>query len=99
MSDLKKHYYAYDDGINADELQDCIIQECESAGLIISYDEDLSKDIDRDHAFTLENPYKEKLKTILNICDINAKQWNEVEHDPADEFKKISKIIREGLEI
>ena len=42
---------------------------------------------------------KDELKKILKICDLNAKQWNEIEHDPVKEFKLMSEIIREDLKI
>ena len=38
---------------------------------------------------------RKKLKQIKNICLINAKQWNEIEHDPVEEFKLMAEIIAE----
>ncbi len=99
MSKLPEHYFAYNDGTPAYEIEECIIQECESAGLNIEADEDLAKERGYDEAFVVTNPYKEKLKKILKICDLNVKQWNEVEHDPVEEFKLMSEIIREDLKI
>lgn len=101
MSKLPEHYFAYNDGTPAYEIEECIIQECESAGLNIEADEDLAKKRGYDEAFVVTNPYKERLKKILEICEINSsKSWvDDFENDPADEFKLISKIIREDLKI
>ena len=99
MSKLPEHYFAYNDGTPGYEIEECIIQECESAGLLIEPDEDLAKKRGYDYASVVTNPYKEKLKKILKICDLNVKQWNEIEHDPVKEFKLMSEIIREDLKI
>ena len=99
MSKLPEHYFAYNDGTPGYEIEECIIQECESAGLLIEPDEDLAKKRGYDYASVVTNPYKEKLKKILKICDLNEKQWNEIEHDPVKEFKLMSEIIREDLKI
>ena len=99
MSKLPEHYFAYNDGTPGYEIEECIIQECESAGLLIEPDEDLAKKRGYDYASVVTNPYKEKLKKILKICDLNVKQCNEIEHDPVKEFKLMSEIIREDLKI
>ena len=36
---MPKYYFSYNDGTPSEELADCIITECESAGLIIEADE------------------------------------------------------------
>ena len=41
------------------------------------------------------NPAADKLKQILEICKTNAKNWNETENDPVEEFKLMIKIIEE----
>ena len=41
------------------------------------------------------NRLRIKLRQIKNICLTNAKQWNETEHDPVEEFKLMAKIIEE----
>ena len=54
------------------EVEECIIQECESAGLEITEDEDLAEERGYDRAFEVVNPYKDKLKKVLEICKINS---------------------------
>ena len=41
------------------------------------------------------NRLRKKLRQIKNICLTNAKQWNETEHDPVEEFKLLAEIIDE----
>jgi len=92
---LPEHYFAYNDGTPSYEIEDCIIQECESAGLNIEEDEDLAKQRGYDQAFIVTNPYKDKIKKILEICKINAKGWDPIQHDGAEEFKSICDLIEE----
>ena len=96
---LPKHYFCINDLTPGFEVEECIIQECESAGLEITEDEDLAEQRGYDRAWIVVNPYKDKLKKILDICNANAKSWNEIEHDPVAEFKLMSKIIKEDLKI
>ena len=96
---LPKHYFCMNDLTPGFEVEECIIQECESAGLEITEDEDLAEQRGYDRAWIVVNPYKDKLKKILDICNANAKSWNEIEHDPVAEFKLMSKIIKEDLKI
>jgi len=96
---LPEHYFCMNDMTPAFEVEECIMQECESAGLEITEDEDLAEQRGYDRAWIVVNPYKDKLKKILNICNTNAKGWNEIEHDPVAEFKLMSEIIKEDLKI
>ena len=47
---------------------------------------DLKKEINR---------LRKKLRQIKNICLTNAKQWDESQHDPVEEFKLMAEIIEE----
>jgi len=71
------------------------VQECESAGLEISEDEDLAEERGYDRAFEVVNPYKDKLEKIKKILKTNIKQWDETQHDPVEEFKLLVEIIEE----
>jgi hypothetical protein len=77
------------------EVEEVIIQECESAGLSIWEDEDLAEERGYDRAFEVVNPYKDKLKKIKEILKLNIKQWDETQHDPVEEFKLLVEIIEE----
>ena len=77
------------------EVEECIVQECESAGLEISEDEDLAEERGYDRAFEVVNPYKDKLEKIKKILKTNIKQWDETQHDPVEEFKLLVEIIEE----
>jgi len=77
------------------EVEECIMQECESAGLEISEDEDLAEERGYDRAFEVVNPYKDKLEKIKKILKLNIKQWDETQHDPIEEFKLLVEIIEE----
>lgn len=94
---LPQYYFAYNDCTPAHEIEECIIQECESAGLNITVDEELAEQRGYDQAFVVENPYKDKLEKVLKICEINSnKSWiNDFENKAEDEFKEIIKIIKE----
>ena len=70
---LPKHYFCLNDMTPQHEVEECIMQECESAGLDIREDEDLAEERGYDRAFEVVNPYKDKLKKVLEICKINAK--------------------------
>ena len=95
MTKKPKHYFAYNEGATWKEVEECIIQECESAGLEIYEDEELASKRGYDFAWEVTNPAADKLKQILEICKTNAKNWNETEHDPVEEFKLMIKIIEE----
>ena len=41
------------------------------------------------------NRLRKKLRQIKNICLTNAKQWDESQHDPVEEFKLMAEIIDE----
>ena len=41
------------------------------------------------------NRLRKKLRQIKNICLTNAKQWDESQHDPVEEFKLLAEIIDE----
>ena len=77
------------------EVEECIMQECESAGLEISEDEELASERGYDRAFEVVNPYKDKLEKIKKILKTNIKQWDETQHDPVEEFKLLVEIIEE----
>ena len=77
------------------EVEECIMQECESAGLEISEDEELASERGYDRAFEVVNPYKDKLKKVLEICKINAKGWDADQHDGKAEFKTICDLIED----
>ena len=93
MTKKPKYYFSYNDGTPSEELADCIITEAENAGLVF-YDDEY-KNPDYDYSYSVHNPAADKLKQILEICKINAKNWNETEHDPVEEFKLMVKIIEE----
>ena len=94
---LPKHYFCLNDMTPQHEVEECIMQECESAGLDIREDEDLAAERGYDRAFEVVNPYKDKLKKVLKICKINSnKNWdNDFENKAEDEFKEIVKITKE----
>ena len=92
---MPKHYFSFNDGTPSGELSECIIDECEAAGLDIQENENIAKKCGYDYTFTVTNPAAEKLKQIKEICLVNAKNWNETEHDPVEEFKLMVKIINE----
>ena len=75
------------------EVEECIMQECESAGLEITEDEDLAEERGYDRAFEVVNPYKNKLEKIKKILKTNIKIWDETQHDPVEEFKILVKMI------
>lgn len=95
---LPKYYFAYNDDVYKHELEDCIIQECENAGLEISSDEELAEQRGYDQAFVVENPYKNKLEKIKKILKTNVEIWDETQHDPVEEFKLLIEIIDEKEE-
>ena len=92
---LPEYYFCLNDMISSREVEECIIEECESAGLEIIEDEDLAEDRGYDRAFEVSNPYKDKLKKVLEICKTNAnKNWeDDFENKAEDEFNEIVKII------
>ncbi|MDC0648151.1 hypothetical protein OAP46_00395 [bacterium] len=92
---LPEHYFCMNDMTPAFEVEEVIIQECESAGLSIWEDEDLAEERGYDRAFEVVNPYKDKLKKIKEILKLNIKQWDETQHDPVEEFKLLVEIIEE----
>ena len=95
---LPQHYFAYNDDAYKNEIEDCIITECESAGLNIYVDEELAEQRGYDQAFVVENPYKNKLEKIKKILKTNVEIWNETQHDPVEEFKLLLEIINESEE-
>ena len=92
---LPEHYFCMNDMTPAFEVEECIMQECESSGLEITEDEDLAEERGYDRAFEVVNPYKDKLKKVLKICKINAKGWDPDQHDGRAEFKEICNLIEE----
>ena len=68
---LPKHYFCLNDMTPQHEVEECIIQECESAGLDIREDEDLAEERGYDRAFEVVNPYKNKLNKIKKILKTN----------------------------
>ncbi len=94
---LPKHYFCLNDMTPAFEVEECIMQECESAGLEISEDEDLADERGYDRAFEVVNPYKNKLEKVLEICKINSsKNWDDdFENRAEDEINEIVKIKEE----
>ena len=64
---LPKHYFCLNDMTPGFEVEECIIQECESAGLEITENEDLAEERGYDKAFEVINPYKDK-KAIGREC-------------------------------
>ena len=92
---LPKHYFCMNDMTPAFEVEEVIIQECESAGLSIWEDEDLAEERGYDRAFEVVNPYKNKLEKIKKILKTNIKQWDETQHDPVEEFKLLVEMIEE----
>jgi len=94
---LPEHYFCMNDMTPAFEVEEVIIQECESAGLSIWEDEDLAEERGYDRAFEVVNPYKNKLKKVLEICKINSKRdWDQdFENKVEDEFKVICDLIED----
>ena len=92
---LPKHYFCLNDMTPQYEVEECIIQECESAGLEISENEDLAKERGYDRAIEVVNSYKNKLNKIKKILKTNIKQWDETQHDPVEEFKILVEMIEE----
>ena len=94
---LPENYFCLNDETPQNEVEECIIQECESAGLDIIEDEELASERGYDRAFEVVNPYKDKLKKVLEICKTNAEyDWdNNMENAPEDEFKAIVRLIEE----
>ena len=94
---LPEHYFCMNDLTPGFEVEECIIQECESAGLEITENEELASERCYDRAFEVVNPYKDKLKKVLEICKINSsKNWDDdFENKAEDEFNEIVKIIEE----
>ena len=64
---LPENYFCINDMTPQDEVEECIIQECESAGLEITEDEELASERCYDRAFEVVNPYKDKLKNSNEI--------------------------------
>ena len=92
---LPEHYFCLNDMTPSSEVEECILQECESAGLEITEDEELASERCYDRAFEVVNPYKDKLKKVLEICKINAKGWDPDQHDGRVEFKEICDLIED----
>ena len=92
---LPEHYFCMNDMTPAFEVEECIMQECESAGLEISEDEDLAEERGYDRAFEVVNPDKNKLNKMKKILKTNIKQWDETQHDPVEEFKLLVEMIEE----
>ncbi len=92
---MPKYYFSYNDGTPSEELADCIMDECESAGLIIEADEEMAEKRGYDNYFEVSNPAADKLEKIKKILKINIKQWDETQHDPVEEFKLLVEIINE----
>jgi len=92
---LPEHYFCMNDMTPAFEVEEVIIQECESAGLSIWEDEDLAEERGYDRAFEVVNPYKNKLNKIKKILKTNIKQWDETQHDPVEEFELLVEMIEE----
>ena len=92
---LPEHYFCMNDMTPAFEVEECRMQECESAGLEISEDEDLAEERGYDRAFEVVNPYKDKLEKIKKILKTNIKQWDETQHNPVEEFKILVEMIEE----
>ncbi len=92
---LPEHYFCLNDMTPQHEVEECIMQECESAGLEITEDEDLAEERGYDRAFEVVNPYKNKLEKIKKILKTNIKQWDETQHDPVEEFKLLVEMIEE----
>jgi len=94
---LPEHYFCLNDMIPAHEVEETILRECESAGLDIYEDKELAEERGYDRAWEVVNPYKDKLKKVLEICRANAEyDWdNNMENAPEDEFKAIVRLIEE----
>ena len=93
---IPEHYFCINDMTPAFEVEECIMQECESAGLDIREDEDLAEERGYDRAFEVVNPYKNKLKKVLEICKTNMKvDWVSADMEVCEEFGEIVKIIEE----
>ena len=96
---LPEHYFCMNDMTPAFEVEEVIIQECESAGLSIWEDEDLAEERGYDRAFEVVNPYKDKLKKVLEICKTNINvDWVSADLEVCEEFAEIVKIIEEVQE-
>ena len=94
---IPEHYFCLNDMTPSSEIEEVILQECESAGLEITEDEELASERCYDRAFEVVNPYKDKLKKVLQICKANAEyDWDSnMENAPEDEFKAIVRLIEE----
>tara|TARA_R100001244_G_C5076458_1_gene112723 strand:+ start:177 stop:491 length:315 start_codon:yes stop_codon:yes gene_type:complete len=93
---LPEHYFCMNDLTPGFEVEECIIQECESAGLEITEDEELASERCYDRAFEVVNPYKDKLKKVLEICKTNINvDWVSADLEVCEEFAEIVKIIEE----
>ena len=92
---MPKYYFSYNDGTPSEELANCIMDECESAGLIIEADEEMAEKRGYDNYFEVSNPAADKLAKIKKILKINIKHWDETQHDPVEEFKLLVEIINE----
>jgi len=92
---LPKHYFCLNEMTPQHEVEECIMQEWESAGLDIREDEDLAEERGYDRAFEVVNPYRDKLQKIKKILKTNIKQWDETQHDPVEEFKLLVEMIEE----
>ena len=91
---LPEHYFCMNDLTPGFEVEECIIQECESAGLEITEDEELASERCYDRAFEVVNPYKDKLKKVLEICKTNINvDWVSADLEVCEEFAEIVKII------
>ena len=54
---IPEHYFCMNDLTPGFEVEECIIQECESAGLEITEDEELASERCYDRAFEVVNPF------------------------------------------
>ena len=93
---LPENYFCINDMTPAFEVEEVIMQECESAGLEITEDEELASERGYDRAFEVVNPYKDKLKKVLEICKTNINvDWVSADLEVCEEFAEIVKIIEE----